>query len=177
MPKNKGAGGKKHRKTKGFADKPKELIYKTKGEEYGKIIKSLGNGFMEIHCFDTPDGTIRRGHIRGKMRKRVWMGVNDIVLVSIRDYQDNTCDIILKYTADEARILRARKEIPDDTSNEINMDDNNLEENFENNLMDEPDLIDEPDQIDEPEKSDDDDLVPNQNRKLEYPDSDNELSN
>jgi len=37
---------------------------------YGQVIKMLGNGRLEAHCFD---GKKRLCHIRGKMRKKVWV--------------------------------------------------------------------------------------------------------
>ena len=125
MPKNKGAGGKNRRKGKGSEFK-RELIFKSDGQEYGQITKSVGNGFMEIMCFSSTGNVLRRAHIRGSMRKRVWMTLGDIVLVSTRDFQDNTCDIVLKYTSDEARILKNRKEIPETI--EINKKDMVAEE-------------------------------------------------
>jgi translation initiation factor 1A len=45
----------------------------------------LGNGRLEAFCFD---GKLRLCHIRGKMRKKVWVGAGDIIMVSLRDYQD-----------------------------------------------------------------------------------------
>lgn len=44
-----------------------------------------GNGRLEALCFD---GTRRLGHIRGKLRKKVWINQGDIILLSLRDYQD-----------------------------------------------------------------------------------------
>jgi translation initiation factor 1A len=38
----------------------------------------------KAQCFD---GIKRLCHIRGKMRKRVWVSAGDIVLVGLRDYQ------------------------------------------------------------------------------------------
>ena len=35
-------------------------------------------------CFD---GVKRLCHIRGKMRKKVWINQSDIVLLGLRDYQ------------------------------------------------------------------------------------------
>lgn len=35
------------------------------------------------------------------------------MLVSLRDYQDGKCDVILKYNADEARQLKAMGHLPD----------------------------------------------------------------
>lgn len=70
----------------------------------------LGNGRLEAHCMD---GTKRLCHIRGKMRKKVWVNVGDVVLVGLRDYQDQKADVILKYMADEARSLKAYGELPE----------------------------------------------------------------
>ena len=47
------------------------------------------------------------------MRKRVWVSAGDIVLVGLRDYQDEKGDVILKYTSDEARNLKAYGELPE----------------------------------------------------------------
>merc|ERR1719360_322041 len=53
-------------------------------------------------CFD---GTKRLCHIRGKLRKKVWI---------------NQSDIILKYSADEARNLKSYGEFPESVKiNEI----------------------------------------------------------
>jgi hypothetical protein len=41
------------------------------------------------------------------------VGTGDIVLVSLRDFQDGKADIIMKYTADEARGLKNMGELPD----------------------------------------------------------------
>lgn len=70
----------------------------------------LGNGRVEVETFD---GTKRLGHIRGKMRKKVWINQGDIVLVSLRDYQEGKCDLIYKYVAEEARALKQQGEIPE----------------------------------------------------------------
>ena len=113
MPKNKGAGGKKRRKGKS-SNQPHEMVYKTEGQEYGQVVKSLGNGYMEIMCFTASGNVARRAHIRGSMRKRSWMGPGDIVLVNIRDFQDTTHDICLKYHPNDARTLRSKRLIPAD---------------------------------------------------------------
>lgn len=44
---------------------------------------------------------------------QVWMNVGDVILLSLRDFQDGRGDIILKYTADEARSLKSLGEIPE----------------------------------------------------------------
>ncbi len=63
----------------------------------------------------TYSGQTRLCHIRGKMRKKVWVNQGDIILVGLRDFQDSKADVILKYSADEARRLKSMGELPDNT--------------------------------------------------------------
>lgn len=86
-------------------------MFKEDEQEYAQVIKMLGNGRLEAMCFD---GVKRLYHIRGKLRKKVWINTSDIILVGLRDYQDNNkADVILKYNADEARSLKAYGELPE----------------------------------------------------------------
>ena len=78
--------------------------------EYAQVTKMLGNGRLEAQCFD---GERRLAHIRGKLRKKVWINQGDIILLSLREFQDAKADVILKYTADEARNLKAYGELPE----------------------------------------------------------------
>jgi translation initiation factor 1A len=110
MPKNKGKGGKNRRRGKNEGEEKRELIFKEDGQEYAQVIRMLGNGRLEAQCFD---GTRRLCHIRGKLRKKVWVASGDIVLVGLRSFQDEKADVILRYNPDEARNLKAYKEIPD----------------------------------------------------------------
>lgn len=70
----------------------------------------LGNGRLEGKCFD---GKKRLCHIRGKMRKKIWVSAGDVILIALRGFQDDKADVILKYTPDEARRLKALGYIPD----------------------------------------------------------------
>ena len=106
-----GKGGKNRRRGKGDGEETKrELEFKEEGQEYAQVVKMLGNGRCECFCFD---GVTRLGHIRGKMRKKVWVTAGDIVLVGKRDFQDEKVDIIHKYSADEARNLKQYGELPE----------------------------------------------------------------
>ncbi|RKP36224.1 nucleic acid-binding protein, partial [Dimargaris cristalligena] len=104
-------GGKNRRRGKNENEGEKrELVFKEEGQEYAQVTKMLGNGYVEAQCFD---GIKRIAHIRGKMRKKVWINQGDIVLLSLRDFQDDKADIILKYNADEARNLKTYGELPE----------------------------------------------------------------
>lgn len=111
MPKNKGKGGKNRRRGKNESDQKRELNFKEDGQEYAQVVRMLGNGRLEAHCFD---GTKRLCHIRGKIRKRVWINVDDIVLLGLREYQDDKADVIMKYLPDEVRALKSYGELPED---------------------------------------------------------------
>jgi translation initiation factor 1A len=63
----------------------------------------LGNGRLEAQCFD---GEKRLAHIRGKMRKKVWINQGDIILISLREFQDEKADVIVKYTVEEVSSQR-----------------------------------------------------------------------
>jgi translation initiation factor 1A len=111
MPKNKGKGGKNRKRGKNEdLDEKRELVFKEDGQEYGQVLRMLGNGRLEAQCID---GVKRLCHIRGKMHKKVWIGAGDIILVGLRDYQDDKADVILKYQPDEARSLKAYNELPE----------------------------------------------------------------
>ena len=52
------------------------------------------------------------GVIRGAMRKKVYINLNDVIIVSVRDFEPDKVDVIHKYTNDEVRELIKLKEIP-----------------------------------------------------------------
>ena len=54
----------------------------------------LGNGRLEAMCFD---GVKRLCHIRGKLRKKVWINQSDIILVGLRDYQARQFDDFIHF--------------------------------------------------------------------------------
>lgn len=89
-------------------DRPPTFVFLV--AEYAQVTKMLGNGRLEAMCFD---GVKRLCHIRGKLRKKVWINQGDIILIGLRDYQDAKADVILKYTSDEARNLKTYGEFPE----------------------------------------------------------------
>ncbi len=112
MPRGRGKGGKNRKKAKnlGVSEK-RELVFKDEGQEYGQVLRMLGNGRIEAFCFD---GVKRMCTIRGSMKNRVWINNGDIVLVGLRDFGDETKgDVILKYFDEEARELNELGEIPE----------------------------------------------------------------
>ncbi|KAL6961287.1 Eukaryotic translation initiation factor 1A, X-chromosomal [Sarracenia purpurea var. burkii] len=49
------------------------------------------------------------------MHKKVWIVIGDIILVKLRDYQDDKAEVILKYMPGEARLLKAYDKLSKNT--------------------------------------------------------------
>jgi translation initiation factor 1A len=109
----------------------RELSFKEEMQEYAQIIRLLGDSRFEVQCMD---GVKRVAHVRGKMHKKSWVASGDLILVSLREYEPEKCDIILKYNEEEVRKLKTMKEIPEsikvNEENKQNADDNDDVEFF-----------------------------------------------
>lgn len=115
-PKSKtGKGGKGHKRAKNGTSaeaQVKELVLRQDGQAYGKVCKMLGNGRVSCKVFlETGEKTLMC-IIPGKFRKRLWINMEDLVLVGIRGYQDDKLDILYKYSAVEAKRLVKLGEVP-----------------------------------------------------------------
>jgi translation initiation factor 1A len=113
MVRNFGKGGKgcKKMKNSSLGDSDRVLLFKELGQDYAVVKELLGGG--RCRCLFSQDGVERLCIIRGNMRKRsvnrIFKG--DLVLVSLRDFQDNKADIIHLYNHDEVRSLISYNEI------------------------------------------------------------------
>ncbi len=68
--------------------------------------KMLGNDRLLVSC---QDGKERLCRIRGKMKRRMWVRLGDIVLVSPWDFQsDKRGDIIWRYKRNQLEWLRRK---------------------------------------------------------------------
>jgi translation initiation factor 1A len=112
MPNQK--GGKNYKKSKHTSGMKPIFIERQPDQMYARIVKNLGNRNLLVYC---NDNKVRLAHIRGSMRKRIWLAIGDIVLISLRDFEKSTAesgktyekgDIVAKY--DEELLGRLRKE-------------------------------------------------------------------
>ena len=103
-------GGKNQKKKKKTQAEDRECRFKDESEEYAQIIKILGDGRFQCKC---ADGIERIAHVRGKMRKRIWLANGDIILVSLREFENEKCDVVEKYKEKEVAKLKNAGEIPD----------------------------------------------------------------
>lgn len=106
-------GGKNYKKSKHVSSYKPVMIDRQPGQMYGRIIRNVGGDRMIVFC---NDGKTRTCHIRGAMRKKVWMKIGDIVLISLReltqqvtDTKKSACevgDIIAKYDDELISMLK-----------------------------------------------------------------------
>ncbi len=87
-----------------------EEIMRTKlpaeGEMFAVVLEMLGDGRMKVEC---EDGKTRIGRVIGKMRKRVWIRVGDVVLIKPWVVEeDRKCDIVWKYTPTQVNWLKKK---------------------------------------------------------------------
>ena len=75
-------------------------------EVLGIVETMLGGDRMRVKC---DDGNVRISRIPGRLRKRVWIRVGDLVLVEPWTTQGNERgDIIFRYTGTQANWLRRK---------------------------------------------------------------------
>jgi len=82
------------------------MVLPSSDEVLGIATKLLGYDRIMVKC---QDGFERLCRIRGKMKRRVWIRVGDIVVVSPWDFQRETRgDLTWRYTKGQAEMLRGK---------------------------------------------------------------------
>lgn len=107
-------GNKKKRGVKEVFQK-QDLIFKEQDQEYATVLKLLGDCRVEVDC---KDGIKRIAHIRGKMKKKVYIYVGDLVLIGLRDFEDDKADIIHRYTPEDIKALKSYGEFEEPVTEE-----------------------------------------------------------
>ncbi len=83
-----------------------EMVLPSSSEVLGIATKLLGYDRIMVKC---QDGFERLCRIRGKMKRRVWIRVGDIVVVSPWDWQRETRgDLTWRYTKGQAEMMRGK---------------------------------------------------------------------
>ena len=71
----------------------------------------LGNSQLEAMCYD--NNKTRICHIRGAIKKKLWIMPNDLILINLREYQDGVADVVWKYRYIETLHLWYMGKIPE----------------------------------------------------------------
>jgi len=140
MPKNLVGGKKGKKKSSKSFNVVRKIELKDEDQEYAYIVKKLGNSRMTV-CIISMDKTVcgktLMATMRGSLKRRRCKIYNgDIVLISLRSYQNDRADMILKYDIDEIKELKQLNEIPNDIvirarGETVTNDEKNNQNNFE----------------------------------------------
>jgi initiation factor 1A len=122
--------------SKDRSESKREFVTKDYDQEYGVITKKLGGYSFGVRLHLGQKDLI--GHARGRIRSKAGkannkLDVGTVVLVSLRDFSDKTCDILQAYTPAEARLLKQQGQlvIPDDAVQSEATVETSLEDNID----------------------------------------------
>ena len=106
---------KKNKKSKKSDTEPTENIrvtlpYKPKGEMFAVAETFQGGSRLQLIC---EDGKRRMGRIPGKLRRRMWVRENDLLIVVPWSFQDTKADVKFRYTPTQTSNLKRKGKIPE----------------------------------------------------------------
>ena len=105
----------KNKKNKKNTPQPTENIrvtlpYKPKGEMFAVAETFQGGSRLQLIC---EDGKRRMGRIPGKLRRRMWVRENDLLIVVPWSFQDTKADVKFRYTPTQTSNLKRKGKIPE----------------------------------------------------------------
>jgi translation initiation factor 1A len=65
----------------------------------------LGANRVRVRCLD---GKTRMGRIPGKMKKRVWLRVGDVIIIKPWSFQDDKGDVVWRYQGSQVEWLKRK---------------------------------------------------------------------
>ena len=90
----------------------KEIRLAEEGEMYGSVIQLLGS---DQGLVKRTDDITRRGRIRGKLKRRIWIRDNDVVVIAPWDFKETERgDIVWRFTLPQVDWLKDNDHIPKD---------------------------------------------------------------
>ncbi|MBN2067338.1 MAG: translation initiation factor eIF-1A [Candidatus Diapherotrites archaeon] len=78
---------------------------KEQNEQFGIVTQLMGANQVKVMC---QDGVERGCRIPGKLRKRVWVRVNDLVIVQVWDFQPSKADIKWRFLGNQVEWFRRK---------------------------------------------------------------------
>ena len=83
-----------------------DMVLPVANDVLGIVVRHLGFDRFLVKC---QDGRERLCRVRGKMKRRVWIRIRDVVLVSPWEFQsDSKGDIIWRYQRNQVNWLREK---------------------------------------------------------------------
>jgi len=109
-PKAKEVKSKKKAANEGEVTLRVSLPYRPKGEMFAVAETFQGGSRLQVIC---EDGIRRMGRIPGKLRRRMWVRENDLLIVVPWSFQDSKADVKFRYTPTQTANLKRRGKIPE----------------------------------------------------------------
>ena len=106
----KGKKGKKGHYQPDEANLRVKLPYRPKGEIFAVAEMFQGGSRLQLIC---EDGERRMGRIPGKLRRRMWVRENDLLIVVPWSFQDSKADVRFRYTPTQTSNLKRLGKIPE----------------------------------------------------------------
>ncbi|MGQ9597361.1 MAG: translation initiation factor eIF-1A [Thermoproteota archaeon] len=78
------------------------LVTPGQGQLFGRVEKLLGSNWTVVLC---TDGKVRQCRLRGKLRRKIWIKLSDIVLVEPWPFQPDRGEILHRYTGGQIDYL------------------------------------------------------------------------
>jgi len=97
----------KNRKDKTSSDGIGRLRFPKKDEfeQFGIVTQLMGACQLIVMC---QDGVERKCRIPGKLRKRVWVRENDLVIVKVWDFQPSKGDIVWRFFGNQVEWFKRK---------------------------------------------------------------------
>jgi translation initiation factor 1A len=74
-------------------------------EQFGVVTQLMGSNQIKAIC---EDGVERQLRIPGKLKKKVWLRENDIIIAKMWDFQPSKGDIVWRYLGNQVSWLRRK---------------------------------------------------------------------
>ena len=101
---------KKHNNSNTFVPVRIKLPNREEGEMFGVVTIMTGSTFLRVLCEDEVERACR---IPGKMRNRVWIKDNDVVIIKKWDFEDNKADIVWRFLPLQVQRLKREGHLKD----------------------------------------------------------------
>ena len=77
-------------------------------EQFGVVTQLMGTNQVKALC---EDGEERQLRIPGKLKKRVWIRENDIIIAKMWDFQPSKGDIVWRYLGNQVSWLKRNRKL------------------------------------------------------------------
>jgi len=87
-----------------------KLPNRKKSEIFAVAEQLLGGSRLIAMC---EDGKSRMARIPGRMKRRMWIRVGDLLIVKPWEFQDEKADVAYRYTKTQAYYLSKKRKLPE----------------------------------------------------------------